>query len=89
MQKEHNCYTCQYKGSVIGSAHSSCNFKITDPSYPFLALMVLKQNEGKIVDHEGRIILEVHSHGLKKGWGDWPINFDPVWINICKIYKPK
>lgn len=22
-------------------------------------------------------------HGIRQGWADWPLNFDPVWLKAC------
>ena len=25
--------------------------------------------------------------GVRGGWANWPMNFDPCWIELCKGYK--
>jgi hypothetical protein len=27
-------------------------------------------------------------HGLQKGWFNWPINFDPIWLENCNGFEP-
>jgi len=27
--------------------------------------------------------------GIKKGWFNWPYNFDPVWLESCDGFFPK
>jgi hypothetical protein len=29
------------------------------------------------------------SHGIKKGWFLWPINFDPTWLLTCDGFEGK
>ena len=28
-------------------------------------------------------------HGIKKGWFNFPFNFDPVWLESCDGYEKK
>jgi len=28
-------------------------------------------------------------HGIKNGWFDWPVNFDPVWLENCTGFTDK
>ncbi len=28
-------------------------------------------------------------HGEKNGWFQYPINFDPIWLNYCDGFKEK
>lgn len=30
-----------------------------------------------------------HAHGIKKGWFQWPYNFDPTWLLTCDGFAPK
>ena len=27
--------------------------------------------------------------GIKRGWFNWPWNFDPVWLENCNAFEPK
>jgi hypothetical protein len=29
------------------------------------------------------------ANAIENGWFDFPYNFDPVWIDSCKSFKPK
>jgi hypothetical protein len=31
----------------------------------------------------------IHETGLRKGWANWPWDFDPVWIENCKGFEEK
>lgn len=26
-------------------------------------------------------------HGVKNGWCNWPLNFDPIWVTDCNGYS--
>lgn len=30
-----------------------------------------------------------NDHEIKNGWFDWPLQFDPIWLNTCTGYKSK
>jgi len=29
--------------------------------------------------------VDINLHGAKNGWASWPVDFDPIWINDCKL----
>lgn len=31
----------------------------------------------------------ISKHGFENGWAQYPINFDPIWINSCDGYSEK
>lgn len=68
-----NCYTCQHRQEVPGSAHSMCDAGMN-------ALFDGIHNGPKVVGA---------AHGIKSGWFMWPFNFDPVWLESCDSHKPK
>ena len=52
--------------------------------------------------HRGDLVGDAHSsclnreaqvigslHGYKKGWFDWPYNYDPLWLEYCDGFKEK
>jgi hypothetical protein len=79
------CYNCQNKGPVSGSAHSSCTAYIDiyrknniNPLESFKLLN--RSNDIPIGD----------KHGIENGWFMFPYNYDPVWMRSeCKLYKAK
>lgn len=34
-----------------------------------------------------RMDVKMNSHGVRQGWCDWPLNFDPIWIESCDGYQ--
>jgi hypothetical protein len=90
-----NCYKCQYRGEVSGSAHSCCkhpnNKNISDnPLAELLAIM----SSGRHVDlglsgFDNGLGVTGNEHGIKSGWFNYPINFDPTWLLTCNGFKSK
>lgn len=31
-------------------------------------------------------VVMINEHGVKNGWGAWPFNFDPIWIDFCMFW---
>jgi hypothetical protein len=88
-----NCYNCQYRGNLPGSAHSSCNglrSLANDPNDAGLVLLETKLSLGMVSMKIGNDpIVEINPHGRSNGWAMWPLDFDPIWVSDCKIFKEK
>lgn len=28
-------------------------------------------------------------HGIRQGWFNWPLSFDPVWLESCEGFEEK
>lgn len=28
-----------------------------------------------------------NKHGIEKGWFMWPVNFDPIWVEVCSGFS--
>jgi len=35
---------------------------------------------------EQKPLIVLDPHGVKNGWCDWPIQFDPIWVESCVGY---
>lgn len=89
-----NCYNCKYRTEVPGSVHSSCSNPLFNISELKLLMIhhqlkgvMYKNPTGIRVDDEP--VQDWHETGLKKGYVLFPYNFDPVWLNYCKIFENK
>jgi len=76
-----NCYSCKHRAALVGDAHSSCQHQAANP----IAAMVFMagQTEFKIK----QIHIRGNPHGVRSGWFIWPMNFDPLWLEICTGYE--
>lgn len=97
MEKEKNCYSCKFRGTVPGSAHSSCRMirETTSDKEKAMELELLLSTGGyqlTIKDKETgaeRPLVSLNEHGVKNGWAAWPLNFDPVWVEDCVLFQGK
>lgn len=89
MDKKPNCYKCEYRGTIAGSAHSKClhpAFKglhenpLMGMAALFGGMLQMKSNKCKV---------EGHPQGIRGGWFGHPLNFDPTWLMSCTGYKTK
>ena len=88
-----NCYNCKFRGTVPGSAHSSCKVVRTllgdAPEAKVLELeMFLLLGKAKLTDGDEDAV-KLNPHGVKNGWASWPFDFDPVWVEECKLFLSK
>ena len=94
-EKAPNCYECKHRGSVTGSAHSSCKH----PSFenvnddPFMNIMATFASVRRTPPIQGEsdngIKVEGNPYGIKSGWFNHPFNFDPVWLAECNSFEQK
>ena len=89
-----DCWKCEYRGSVPGSAHSCCNHPAFEKvgGDPMMQMMAIFGSVGRtqsmqVVSEECKV--EGDEYGISKGWFNHPFNFDPVWLNSCTGFKSK
>ena len=93
-----NCYKCAYRGSIPGNAHSKClhpKIKLATED-PLLEIFSIIGSRGlsslgiNLGDGLGDLLgVTGNEHGIKGGWFNWPINFDPGWLNTCNGFEEK
>ncbi len=86
-----NCYTCIHRGNFEGSAHSCCERFPLDMRLK-IGMMYMKGAEIALENKqtsEKIPTVKLDPHGVKNGWCDWPIQFDPVWVSDCFFYEEK
>lgn len=90
-----NCYECQHRREVPGDAHSSCAHPNTglDKEKPLDAVMAIFASVGRVSPKIGQsaIVLGISGdpHGIRRGWFNWPWNFDPTWLQTCLGFTAK
>lgn len=76
------CYDCKFAGDVPGSCHYSCHHpSLDDVGTKAIALMYLITP--KILN------IKATPHGIRSGWFNFPLDFDPVWLENCDGYESK
>jgi hypothetical protein len=94
--KKANCFNCKWRGGVIGSVHSSCKHPdLKGTTNNLDAVMAIFASVGRadpVIDIQAisdKFQIKANYHGIKKGWFNWPWNFDPVWLENCNAFEVK
>ena len=89
------CYTCKHRGSIPGDAHICCKHPDLGESSnnPLNQIMALLAGVGRVspqIDIKAvsdKFEIQADAVGIKRGWFNWPWNFDPVWLENCNAYE--
>jgi hypothetical protein len=84
---ENNCYKCQFRAEVPGSAHSQCKHPVAVSSGIEVLRGIVAGREPYLTNNDEERVLEFSKCGISGGWCLWPINFDPTWVT-CKLEIP-
>ena len=88
-----NCFKCKHRGTVPGSAHSSCQHPSTGVARedPMLEILGIFASVGRVPPMQADVGLNVkgNDHGISHGWFNWPYNFDPLWLESCDGFEEK
>lgn len=84
------CYKCKHRDEVPGSAHSTCRHPdlTIELNSPLGKLATLLGKRGPFMSIEAPgFNIQGDPHGIRKGWFNWPYNFDPVWLRRCDKFE--
>ena len=90
-----NCYDCIYRGEVAGSAHSCCNHPTNAGinSDPLAQIFGIFASVGRVtplgLETASPLNIKGNAHGILSGWFNWPLNFDPTWLESCDGFTPE
>ena len=92
--KKPDCYKCEYRKEVPGSAHSQCNHSSNKEALdnPLLGLASIFASVGRsapILTGTDKLNIKGHPHGIANGWFNWPFNFDPTWLENCDGFEER
>ena len=93
MSEKPDCRKCKHRGTVPGSAHSSCQHpsnedELENPMYALLAIFGSVGRAPPVLADTG-LNVKGDPHGIRAGWFNWPWNFDPVWLLSCDGFEPR
>lgn len=86
-----NCYQCKHIRNVPGSAHNSCGHPTIEKSSGGEVAAIFA-SVGRLPGHTsqaGKLNVKGNPTGIKKGWFNWPYNFDPTWLESCDGFEDK
>lgn len=100
-----NCYTCQYRGTLLGDCHSRCRHPLVESalegkeSLVDLVSLLASGKRGGGADLSGpgspleavckALGIKGNPHGIAHNWFSWPMNYDPIWLESCNGHKEK
>ena len=93
-EKKPNCHKCQHRRDLPGSAHSSCAHPDIGESDPISEVFSLLGGGrslpvGLVQEGATKLKIKANFHGIRKGWFNWPYNFDPCWLENCEGFTEK
>lgn len=92
MSDKPNCHECCHRGTVPGSAHSSCHHPVAAEAHENqlakLASMLGGGGPPPMKAAE-KLNIQASPHGIARGWFSWPFSFDPVWLQACDGFELK
>lgn len=90
IDKKPDCYNCSFRGTVPGSAHSSCKYLDDVFEEPDLSMMktALSIGMASLKDDDGNEPVTMNETGINGGWAAWPLDYDPIWVDKCVWYAP-
>ena len=87
-----NCYKCKWRESLAGSTHSCCKHpslkRVADDS--FLEMSAMFASVGRVFPfliNNKELNIKANSNAIKKGWFNFPFNFDPIWLDNCDGFE--
>jgi len=87
----YDCYDCMYRKDLPGSCHSKCvhpDIHIeNEPLMEILSILASVNRTPPMFSCTEKMGVKLNPHGVKNGWCNFPLNFDPVWIDQCKSFK--
>ena len=87
------CYQCKRRQGMAGTAHSCCKHPATDKAWddPLLEAFAIFASVGRAPPMEAITALNVKANpiGVRRGWFNWPWNYDPTWLISCDGFEEK
>lgn len=83
MKKLNDCHTCPFKMNIAGNRNIACAFFQPAEGIMIYAASQAGKKPPHIVDlstDDEDDLLIVDHHGFKQGLADWPVQFDPTWV---------
>lgn len=80
-----NCYNCQWMSRLPGTAHITCRNPLVVQIGGIAMLLLMTQMPQEFRQALG---FSANQHGFNNGWFDWPLLYDPVWMEgECKLFE--
>jgi len=78
------CYECKHRQNTTYSHHSECKHPVlADKVKIFAMASVMMRGRFEPFNVVG------NKHGISHGWFNWPLDFDPIWLESCDQFESK
>ena len=87
-----DCYKCKHRETIPGDAHSRCvHPKCRNISEdPLLGVFsILSSVRGGLPPIKSGLRVRGNPVGIRHGWFNHPLNFDPHWLEECDGFEVK
>jgi len=81
------CHACIHRRSLAGNTHSRCGHPVAADSVAEDFLLGLL-GFSELATAARTLGITINPHGAEMGWANWPVDFDPIWINTCSGFTP-
>ena len=91
---EPDCYKCKHRRDLCGDAHSCCKHPLLEDvnADPLAQVFAILGSVGRTLPTQkgvDKLGIKANYHGIKRGWFNFPFNYDPVWLEECKGFEVK
>jgi hypothetical protein len=83
-----SCHDCIHHRTIPGDAHIQCAHPKINPVETLLTPLLLMSGSQNSPDMK-RLNVMGDRTGIRRGWFNWPLNFDPVWLLTCDGFEGK
>lgn len=89
-----DCYKCKHRRDLPGDCHSACHHPafagvMADPLMRIFGIFASVQRTEPIQGKAEGIKVVGNPHGIRRGWFNHPMNFDPVWLQECSGFEAR
>lgn len=74
-----NCYSCKFKRNIPGNNHISCAKAKNENSASLMLVSILDRHKFQQILNQV-YNFSVPDYAITSGWFQFPMNFDPSWI---------
>ena len=86
-----DCYKCIHRGNLPGDAHSCCRHPANAEllNNPLAQILGVFASVGRVdpIKMQTKVNVKGNPTGIKRGWFNWPVNFDPTWLEACDGFE--
>ena len=94
VEKKFDCFSCKWKRRNSGTVHIRCVHSSLGPisDNPMMNMMAILASVGRakpMIASTKELNIRGTPTGIKRGWFNFPWDFDPTWLENCDGYEIK